>query len=102
VQAGTNDGSMDYVVARWNSDGSPDTTFDGDGEVQTDVGVGVDGTSRNLTVQLDGKILLTGTGESGADKDFLTVRYNADGSLDTGFGVGGILRDPVSSKDDIG
>ncbi|MCX7092282.1 MAG: hypothetical protein NTY50_02355 [Methylobacter sp.] len=78
LAAGT-DGNNDMVLMRFNSDGSFDTSFDTDGKVTTDLGGWETGNS--VTVQSDGKILLAGT----TDSDSALVRYNTDGSLDTGF-----------------
>ncbi|MFI3187362.1 MAG: hypothetical protein QX198_15415 [Methylococcaceae bacterium] len=78
LAAGT-DGNNDMVLMRFNSDGSFDTSFDTDGKVTTDLGGWETGNS--VAVQSDGKILLAGT----TDTDFALVRYNTDGSLDTGF-----------------
>ena len=64
---------------RYNSNGSLDTSFDGDGKVTTDLGSSDIGTS--VTVQADGKILMSGY----SDYYFVLVRYNFDGSLDTNF-----------------
>ncbi|MFJ5776034.1 calcium-binding protein [Streptomyces sp. NPDC093094] len=72
-----------FTVARYNTDGSPDTSFGGgDGRVFTDFG-GPD-EARDVAVQPDGRIVAAGFagGEVGV------ARYNADGSPDTGFGGG--------------
>ena len=79
--AGSNDG--DFAVARYNSDGSLDTSFDYDGIVTTDLGRWFGGCS--VTVQADGKILVTGA----SGLDFAVARYNYDGSLDTSFDYDG-------------
>ena len=84
----------DFVLLRYNSDGSLDTSFDGDGIVTTDIGT--DSAAKTVTVQSDGKILVFG---SGGNASFL-IRYNTDGSLDTGFGNGGKVDSTVSA--DIG
>src|SRR5262249_12672180 len=68
----------DFALARYNADGSLDTSFDGDGKVTTDIGLSDQGNS--VTVQADGKILVAGVTGIG---DFALVRYNADGTLDT-------------------
>ena len=47
------------AVVRYNSDGSLDTSFDGDGRVATDIGSSTD-QGYSLTVQPDGKILVAG------------------------------------------
>ncbi|MFI7412182.1 calcium-binding protein [Streptomyces sp. NPDC049627] len=76
--------SFDFAVARYNPDGSPDTSFSGDGKVTTDLGGYNWGQA--VAVQSTGKIVLGG---QSADR-FTLVRYNLDGSRDTGFGTGGV------------
>jgi len=46
VEAGYANGLQHVAVVRWNSDGTLDTTFDGDGVVTTDPGAGVGGFGR--------------------------------------------------------
>ncbi|MCP4349586.1 MAG: hypothetical protein GY795_29245, partial [Desulfobacterales bacterium] len=89
----------DFAVVRYNTDGSLDTSFGGDGTVTTPVGSGED-MGGFAAVQSDGKIVLAGYSFNGSDDDFAVVRYNTDGSLDTGFGTGGKLTTPVGSGDD--
>ena len=89
VVAGTS--GPDIAVVRYNADGSLDTGFGTDGIVTTDIS----GKDRGdaVALQSDGKILVGGSsqGLSGSASDFAVVRYNTDGSLDTGFGTGGIV-----------
>lgn len=73
----------DFAVARYNSDGSPDTTFDGDGKVLTHLQA-FHNNAEEIAIQLDGKIVVGG-GSWGSNNDFGLVRYNTDGSLDTSF-----------------
>ncbi|WP_240439559.1 calcium-binding protein [Streptomyces europaeiscabiei] len=76
--------SFDFALARYNPDGSLDTTFGGDGKVTTDLGGYNWGEA--VVVQSSGKIVASGwTGGR-----FTLVRYNLDGSLDSGFGTGGV------------
>ncbi|MEV6839365.1 calcium-binding protein [Streptomyces sp. NPDC051133] len=89
------------AVARYNPDGSLDTTFGGDGMVTTDP-AGSDpqegGDGRALVLQPDGKIVVAG--QVGSTRfDFALIRYNADGSLDSGFGAGGIQRTDFGDYD---
>ncbi len=74
----------DIALLRYNSDGSLDTTFDGDGIVLTDFGS--DEWINTLLLQPDGKIVGAATANGG---DFMLIRYNANGSLDTTFGSNG-------------
>lgn len=74
-----------FGIARYNADGSQDTSFDGDGLVTTDFGTTHDSASA-VAVQSDGKIVVAGSTGS----DFALARYNSNGTLDTaGFGSGG-------------
>ncbi len=75
--------NSDFALARYNPDGTPDDTFDGDGIVTTDLS-GQDDDARALAIQPDGKIVVVG---SAGDKIGL-VRYTAEGSLDPTFGGG--------------
>lgn len=70
----------DWVIVRYNANGSLDSSFDGDGIVVTDVDGGVD-EGGDVVVQSDGKIVVAGVTRA----DWAMARYNADGSLDTTF-----------------
>ncbi|MEW8048125.1 MAG: DUF4347 domain-containing protein, partial [Candidatus Thiodiazotropha sp.] len=72
------------TVARYNSDGSLDTSFSGNGWVSTDFTGSLE-FGYETAIQPDGKILLSGYSY---DLGFLLVRYNSDGTLDTSFGGG--------------
>ncbi|MDI1256252.1 MAG: T9SS type A sorting domain-containing protein [Flavobacterium sp.] len=84
--------NFNFAVARYNSDGTPDTTFGLTGLVQTDFNNNFDN-GRAVAIQADGKIILAGeTQMSNADKQhFGVVRYNTDGSIDTSFGINGLV-----------
>ena len=79
--------SGDFALARYNADGSLDTSFGDGGKQTTDIAGGYD-QGRALAVQPDGKIVVAGYTDAGGG-DFALARYNADGSLDTSFGDGG-------------
>ena len=82
----------DFVVARYNPDGTLDRTFGSRGRVRTDF-PGLAAVPSSVVIQPDGKIVVAG----GAFPlftfagDFKIVRYNRNGSLDTSFGDGGIV-----------
>jgi uncharacterized delta-60 repeat protein len=84
-------GASNFGVARYNANGSLDSSFDGDGKVTTDLTTSTD-LAREMVLQADGKIVMVGPvahlGSGGLDDTGL-VRYNADGSLDGSFGPGG-------------
>ncbi len=75
--------SHNFAIARYNNDGSLDTTFDTDGKVTTDFGG--DDKGYSLAVQNDGKILIGGY----SGNNFALARYNGDGSLDETFNTSG-------------
>ena len=93
---GNND---DFLVARYTESGAPDTTFGGDGIVTTNVNGWDRGNA--LVIQSDGKIVVGGTSSNGTDDDYILVRYNTDGTLDTTFGGDGIVTTDFGSDDGI-
>jgi uncharacterized delta-60 repeat protein len=78
------------LIARYNSDGSLDSSFGTGGKV-THRKNDQDSFSRGAALQPDGKIVVTGGYYSGSEIDPIMVRYNPNGSLDTGFGTNGIV-----------
>ena len=97
VVAGSSAG--DFLLLRYNSDGSLDTMFDGDGMLTTSIGA-FDDQARSLVVQPDGKILVAGRSWNGLNYDFALARYNANGSPDTTFDGDGKLTTAVGTSDD--
>ncbi len=86
--------SPEFTLLRYNADGSLDSAFGSGGKVITDVGWAAS-YAIDLVVQQDGKILVAGHSQfkfNGKD-DFVLVRYNADGTLDSAYGQGGIVTD---------
>ena len=92
VAAGTaQDGSLgdyDFALARYNANGSPDTSFGGDGTVVTDFNAGED-YGYDVVMQPNGKLIVAGYVDNGSGSDFALARYLPGGSLDTGFGSAG-------------
>jgi uncharacterized delta-60 repeat protein len=85
VVAGAANG--DFGLARFNANGSLDTSFDGDGMQTTPIGTGTD-TAKGVTILSDGRIAAAGWSTT-ANNDFAVVRYLANGSLDTSFNTTG-------------
>lgn len=78
----------DIAVVRLTRDGAPDASFGQGGKAITDVS-GSD-VAYAVAVQPDGKIVVAGSAVvGGSGRDFVLVRYNPDGSLDSSFGSGG-------------
>ena len=82
VLSGSTFGSPNQVaIARYNADGTLDTTFSGDGKLtnpNTTWGYRV-----AVAAGPGGKLLVSGT-----NGDFAVMRYNVDGTIDTSFGGG--------------
>jgi len=80
---GTISGNINFAVARYNSNGTLDTSFGTGGKVNTNFfGISQD-YGYSLALQPDGKFILAGSSNS----NFAMVRYNLDGSIDTSFGA---------------
>jgi uncharacterized delta-60 repeat protein len=79
----------DFALARYNPDGSLDTTFGNGGTVSTDF-IGMEDDAFSILIQSDGKIVAVGSANNGANYyDFAAVRYLSNGTIDTTFGVAG-------------
>ena len=94
---GVGGAASSFGIARYNPDGSPDTSFgpNGDGTVTKNFSGFIDGANCVL-IQPDGKFLvaggtnLGGAGTAPANRGSIVVlRYNSNGFLDNTFGPGG-------------
>lgn len=72
-----NGSNRDFALVRYNPDGTPDATFDGDGIVTTPIGTG-DDEARALAIGPDAKIVAAGASWSGSNWDFAVARYIGD------------------------
>jgi uncharacterized delta-60 repeat protein len=91
-----------FVVARYNSGGSLDTTFGPGGYTTTSFGTGSH-FGNGLVIQQDGRIIAAGAANVvGGPLGFALARYNTDGSLDSGFGVGGRIITEFPGSSDFG
>jgi len=79
----------DFVVAKLNADGTLDNSFGVSGVAATDIGGNKADVATGLMIQPDGKIVLVGGTGPSATADFAIVRYNVNGTLDTGFNLTG-------------
>ena len=84
-----------FSAARYNADGSPDTSFaDAGAFVANDVGTFAD-IARALVSDQAGKLVLAG----GRNGDFTLVRLTAGGSIDGTFGSGGFAATDFGGDD---
>jgi uncharacterized delta-60 repeat protein len=79
----------DFALARYNPDGSLDTSFGTGGHLTTDI-AGDENIARNVVLQPNGAIVVSGELGTAIGPDHTDlVRYNPNGSLDSSFGAGG-------------
>ncbi|MHC4959291.1 MAG: NHL repeat-containing protein [Planctomycetota bacterium] len=101
------------ALARLNADGSLDATFGDNGVVLTDVPGSEFPMANSVVLLADGDILVAGegtftqsTGGRGRNRGTVSsrgailLRYDSDGTLDNGFGSGGIVVDDFSTGND--
>jgi uncharacterized delta-60 repeat protein len=101
VAAGTTtsfETGFSIAVARYNVDGTPDVKFGGNGRITTE-SRGSAGASA-IALASDGKIIVAGSTIKlgGSGSDWLLARYNAEGSLDAGFGTAGLVITSVGAS----
>jgi uncharacterized delta-60 repeat protein len=95
--------AQDFCVARYNADGMPDNTFNGNGRAKFGQSVfnfannnfeALNDDVRSLALQPDGKIVMAGTCRrpsiTGPGDWICIARLLTSGTLDTGFGSSGI------------
>jgi uncharacterized delta-60 repeat protein len=90
-------GNHDFMLLRYNPDGSLDNTFG-------NAGIAIDHTDSSslgfaMAIEPDGKILLGGRTDLGNASDFLLSCWLPDGTLDTSFGNAGYTQTTITAKD---
>jgi uncharacterized delta-60 repeat protein len=95
-------GNFDIVLARLNADGTFDAGFGSNGKITTNLPSNRADYGRALALQPDGKILVAGySNRPTTGDDFVAVRYNSNGSLDTSFnGTGIVTMDILTNRAD--
>jgi len=91
-------GHSDFAIARYNQDGTPDISFSNDGRTTT--ALDSNAYPFSMMIQPDGKIVVGGHAGDLPNGDFALVRYNKDGTIDSSFGINGIVVTDVSGSDD--
>jgi uncharacterized delta-60 repeat protein len=84
-----------FDLARYNPNGTLDTTFGSGGMVTAPIGANSEAWA--VAIQADGKVVAAGQSEPDGTGhwQFALTRYNPDGSLDSTFGAGGIVTTSV-------
>ncbi len=82
-----------FNLARYNANGSLDTSFGGQGTgvVSTSTGKFTTDTAYSLALEPSGDIVVAGTVSSSTGPNLAVLRYTAGGFLDTSFGSGGFV-----------
>ncbi len=93
-------GGHDIALARYNADGTLDPSFGAGGDVIVASAslTAFNGWGNGLLIQPDGRIVVEAGGASGTAA---LLRFNADGSLDSSFGQGGIADGGPSAASEI-
>jgi len=89
-------------IARFNTDGTLDSTFGNSGEVmfQVDDLITI---ANAVAIQNDSKILVAGTAYNGGNHDKIALlRLNSDGSIDSTFGNDGYVRTSYECNETFG
>ena len=81
------------LVARYNEDGTVDTSFADDGTAEFNLAP--DSFGNAIGIEPGGKIVVAG----GSGDDLLVVRFERDGDLDTTFGTGGFVTTDFGGTD---
>lgn len=105
--AGT--GSRNFLIGRFLSTGVPDPTFNSTGTIEVDFGVTRFDSATSVAILPDGKILVAGESlqqntvttsqgtTTGPYSDIALVRLNSNGTIDSTFGVNGLVRVDLSN-----
>jgi uncharacterized delta-60 repeat protein len=96
--------AADFAVARFNSDGTLDATFNGNGKTTANFETGrfanID-VAADVAIQSDGKIVLGGTTQNPVTRlrDFAAARFLSTGAIDPTFGSVGLARTDFLGSD---
>lgn len=94
----TSSSGSDYLVLRYNADGSLDPSFGDPDAVNPPLRLGYalaaittgNDYAKSVVLQSDGKILIAGS--ANGTQEMAAARFSIDGTLDASFGIGGIGR----------
>ena len=90
------------ALARYNADGTLDTSFGVGGKRITDLNTKKNDWANDIALQSDGKIVVTSGYDTGGNggMSFSVQRYLANGTLDSSFGGGGKVSTDLGSTSD--
>ncbi|MCC7067988.1 MAG: hypothetical protein IT523_05995, partial [Burkholderiales bacterium] len=88
---------QDVCLARYQANGSLDTSFNLTGKVISPIGSSGE-SAQAIALQPDGKIVVAGRCYNGNNVDFCLARYHPNGALDTSFDSDGKVITPIGSS----
>jgi uncharacterized delta-60 repeat protein len=91
------DTANNFALARYQQDGSLDSSLGLNGKVVTDFGISEVGNT--VLLQSDGKIVLAGGSGYGPGENFALVRYKKNGRVDSSFGTNGEVITNLAGSD---
>jgi len=94
-----NGSSWDFLIIRFNPDGSLDSSFNRKGFFTKDF-FGKDDRAFAMDIQSDGKIIVCGFAEN-FNWDFAVLRLNSDGTIDSSFSTNGIFTKNIGTYNDV-
>ncbi len=105
VAAGSNLSSMssstapaDFLIARYNTDGTRDTSLNSNGTVTMNTGGYVRSVANSLALQSDNMIVVAGSGTmDGITYGSIVARFTTTGALDTSFNTTGVRTDTIGT-----
>lgn len=92
--------TTDIFVARYNTDGQLDHTFNDNGFQTADFGSDDNDNAIGVNLQSDGKIVLLGNNWNGSNYDFVLARFNTNGGADQTFGSNGVQTTDFNNSND--
>lgn len=96
VGTSKNNSKNDISMVRLLANGKIDSTFDNDGILTKSI-AGNNDEARAVGVQPDGKIVIAGISWNGTSNDFVTLRFNNDGKIDSTFDYDGIQKTNIGT-----
>lgn len=89
-----------FALARYNTNGTPDNTFSGDGRQVKNFLLGWQNDAQSVALQGDGKIVVAGALRTELNTSFLVARYNINGNLDNTYSGDGIVTISYAQQDE--
>jgi uncharacterized delta-60 repeat protein len=95
------DAENNILIGMHNAEGIVDTSFNTNGHVVFDLS-GNNDAAYSVAGLSNGQIVVVGYATTSSDKDFIILKYNADGTLDSSFGNNGKVLSDFSESIDFG